>query len=58
MSAASWAVEPASAGTVAATGGSFEVEVCTIFDIRDNKIAAITEYADFTPVLAAFTEQA
>jgi ketosteroid isomerase-like protein len=52
------AVWQTSAGTVAATGGSFEIEVCTIFDVRDNKICAIHEYADLTPVVAAFTEQA
>lgn len=44
-----------SGGTVAATGKSFEVEACTIFDIRDGKICALTEYADFGPVIAAFT---
>ena len=41
-------------GTVAATGRSFEVEGCTIFDIRDSKVCAITEYIDFTEAQAAF----
>jgi ketosteroid isomerase-like protein len=46
-----------SAGTVAATGRSFEVEVCTIFDIRDGKIGAVTEYVDPAPVFAAFAAE-
>ena len=44
-----------SGGTVAATGKSFETQACTIFDIRDDRISALTEFADFGPVLAAFT---
>lgn len=44
-----------SGGTVAATGRSFEIQACTIFDVDDGKISAITEYADFGPVVAAFT---
>jgi ketosteroid isomerase-like protein len=47
-----------SGGTVAATGRSFEIQACTIFDIEDGKICAITEYADFGPVVAAFTPSA
>ena len=43
-----------SGGTVAATGKSFEIQACTIFDIRGDKICALTEYADFGPVIAAF----
>ena len=48
------AVWQTSGGTVAVTGGSFEVEARTIFDVREDKICAVTEYADFTPVIAAF----
>ena len=41
-------------GTVAATGRSFEVEGCVIFDVRDGKVCAVTEYVDFTEAQAAF----
>ena len=58
VSGDSVAVWQTSRGTVAATGRSFEIETCGIFDIRDGKICAITEYADFTPVMAAFAAQA
>ena len=47
-----------SAGTVAATGRSFEVEVCGIFDVRADKICAVVEYADYTTIVAAFAAQA
>ena len=33
-------------GTVAGTGRSFEVEGCVIFDVRDDKVCAVTEYVD------------
>jgi len=52
------AVWSTSGGTVAATGGSFEVEACTIFEVRDDKLCAVTEYADVTAVLAAFETRA
>ena len=41
-------------GTVAATGRSFEVEGCVIFDVRDGKVCAVTEYVDFAETQAAF----
>jgi len=52
------AVWSTSGGTVAATGGSFVVEACTIFDVRDDKLCAVIEYADVTAVLAAFETRA
>src|SRR5262245_19057985 len=52
------AVWQTSGGTVAATGVSFEIEACTIFDVRDDKICAVTEYSDLTSVVAAFSEHA
>jgi ketosteroid isomerase-like protein len=58
VSGDSVAVWQTSAGTVAATGRSFEVEVCGIFDVRDGKICAVTEYVDAGPIVAAFTTPA
>jgi ketosteroid isomerase-like protein len=58
VSGDSVAVWSTSGGTVAATGRSFEIEVCTIFDVRDDKICALAEYADFTTVMAAFADDA
>jgi ketosteroid isomerase-like protein len=54
VSGESVAVRLAFGGTVAATGRSFEVEVCAIFDVRDGKVCAVTEYVDFTEAQAAF----
>ncbi len=41
-------------GTIESTGKSFEVEVITVFGIRDGHIASIDEYADYEPAFAAF----
>ena len=40
-------------GTVGATGRSFEIEGCTVWDIAGDRIQAITEWIDLGPMLAA-----
>jgi ketosteroid isomerase-like protein len=44
-------------GTIAATGKSFEIEVCTVYEVPDGVITSIAEYADWRPLLEAFVTE-
>jgi ketosteroid isomerase-like protein len=42
-------------GVVAASGRRWDLEQCTIWQIHDGRIELIREYADWRPLIAAFT---